>query len=42
VLMGAMAQLSGGFQWPMFTLALMCVGLALLSLSLERLQRAGN
>lgn len=42
VLMGAMAQLSGGFQWPMVTLALMCVGLALLSLSLERLQRAAG
>ncbi len=42
VLMGAMAQLTGGFQWPMFTLALMCVGLALLSLSLERLQQAGR
>lgn len=42
VLMGAMAQLSGGFQWPMVTLALMCLGLALLSLSLERLQRASG
>lgn len=42
VLMGAMAQATGGFRWPMATLALICVGLALLSLSLERLQRVSR
>jgi hypothetical protein len=41
LIIGALAQVSGSFVLPLVALAGLCLALALVSLSLERLQRAG-